>query len=144
MAVDTQRIVDYVNIVNFVWSSPVQLVITVYLLWRQLGVSSIAGLAIMLILVPFNGLVTTKFKNCQLRLMKEKDARSKLVSEVLNGMKVLKLYAWEGAFGDIIASIRKNEIDALKMQAIWSAGITFAFACAPFLVRLNHDTNHFQ
>ncbi|XP_015783925.1 multidrug resistance-associated protein 1 [Tetranychus urticae] len=134
MAVDTQRIVDYVNIVNFVWSSPVQLVITVYLLWRQLGVSSIAGLAIMLILVPFNGLVTTKFKNCQLRLMKEKDARSKLVSEVLNGMKVLKLYAWEGAFGDIIASIRKNEIDALKMQAIWSAGITFAFACAPFLI----------
>ena len=122
MAVDTQRVVDYVNIVNIIWSSPVQLVLTIYLLWQQLGVSSLAGLAIMFLLVPFNGFVTNRFKNTQIRLMKEKDARAKLVSEVLSGMKVLKLYAWEGAcdfsFGENWKSL--NLLMILRMRDKYS------------------------
>lgn len=134
MAVDVQRIVEYINIVNFVWSSPVQLVITVILLWKQLGVASIAGLSIMVALIPFNGFITSRLQALQKKVMNEKDKRSRMMSEILNGMKVLKLYAWEGAFGDKVSAIRAREIKFLRYQAMWSTGVAFAFACAPFLV----------
>jgi ATP-binding cassette, subfamily C (CFTR/MRP), member 1 len=42
--------------------------------------------------------------------MKEKDARIKLVTEVLNGIKVLKLYAWEESFEKQILEIREREV----------------------------------
>ncbi|XP_015781159.1 multidrug resistance-associated protein 1 [Tetranychus urticae] len=134
MAIDAQRVIDYFGIVNIIWSAPLQLAITIYLLWRKLGVSSFIGLSVILLLVPYNGFVASRFQACQVALMKEKDSRSKLVSEVLNGMKVLKLYAWEGAFGDIVASIRKNEIKYLRSQALWLAGMTFPFTSLSFLV----------
>ncbi|XP_015781054.1 multidrug resistance-associated protein 1-like [Tetranychus urticae] len=142
MAVDAQRVIDYVNIVNILWSAPLQLGVTIYLLWNQLGVSSIIGLSVIILLVPFNYIVSTRFRLCQLALMKEKDSRAKLISEVLSGMKVLKLYAWEGAFGDIIAAIRRNEIKYLKSQAIWMGGITIAFASVPFLVTVVAFTSY--
>uniref|UniRef100_T1KZS4 ABC transmembrane type-1 domain-containing protein n=1 Tax=Tetranychus urticae TaxID=32264 RepID=T1KZS4_TETUR len=51
-------------------------------------------------------------------------------------MKVLKLYAWKGAFGEIVASIRRAEIKNLIFQFIWLAFIFFALGCRPFLVSL--------
>lgn len=88
----------------------------------------------MILLVPFNGFITYRLKTLQGRLMQQKDKRTKLMSEILNGIKVLKLYAWEGAFADQITEIRSKEMKALRGQAFLSSGIVFAFSCAPFFV----------
>ena len=42
--------------------------------------------------------------------MEKKDTRIKLMNELLNGMKVLKLYAWEEAFEQEILKIRNSEV----------------------------------
>ena len=42
--------------------------------------------------------------------MKEKDGRIKLMTEILNGMKVLKLYAWEESFQGQVLGIRDREV----------------------------------
>ncbi|XP_015787127.1 canalicular multispecific organic anion transporter 2-like [Tetranychus urticae] len=136
MAVDTQRIIDYVNIINVLWSAPVQICLSVTLLWFQLGVASIAGLIFMTALVPLNACIRGAIKNYQIKVMAEKDKRSKMVSEVLNGMKVLKLYAWEGAFEDMIMSIRQNEVGYLKKQATWQTVTNFLANFSPFSVSL--------
>uniref|UniRef100_T1L5V4 ABC transmembrane type-1 domain-containing protein n=1 Tax=Tetranychus urticae TaxID=32264 RepID=T1L5V4_TETUR len=90
-----------------------------------------------LIFATFNRFFTTCFKKCQSQIMKEKNVRCKMISEILNGMKVLKLYAWKGAFGEIVASIRRKEIKNLIFQFIWLALIFFALGCGPFLVSFN-------
>lgn len=126
---------------NLIWSAPVQIVIALVLLYNQLGVASFAGLAVMLLLVPFNGFVTIRLKNFQAKLMQQKDKRSKLMGEILNGMKVLKLYAWENAFAEQVAEIRSKEIGALRSQAYLSAGVVFSFSCAPFLVSIIRKLN---
>lgn len=46
----------------------------------------------------------------QISQMKEKDGRIKLITEILNGMKVLKLYAWEESFQNQILGIREREV----------------------------------
>ena len=66
--------------------------------------------------------------------MKQKDQRIKLMNEVLNGMKVLKLYAWETSFKDKINVIREAELVTLQKYAYLQAVSSFTWTCAPFLV----------
>lgn len=46
------------------------------------------GLAVMIILIPINGFIANKIKILQIRQMKNKDERVKLMNEVLSGIKV--------------------------------------------------------
>ena len=55
---------------------------------------------------------------------------------MLNGIKVLKLYAWELAFKDKVSEIRESELRVLKKAAYLGAMSTFTWVCAPFLVSL--------
>ena len=60
----------------------------------------------MAVMVPVNSVVSTLQKNLIYAQMRNKDRRSRLMDEVLNGMKVLKLYAWEESFERTITAIR--------------------------------------
>ena len=66
--------------------------------------------------------------------MGKKDERVKIVNEVLNGMKVIKLYAWEEPFQNLIMSIRKAEMSILRKYTFLGASLSFVWTCAPFFV----------
>ncbi|CAN7994936.1 unnamed protein product, partial [Ixodes hexagonus] len=68
--------------------------------------------------------------------MKHKDERIKLMNEILGGMKVLKLYAWEQSFEKQVQDIRAREVANLRTMAYLSAVLSFLWNCAPFLVSL--------
>uniref|UniRef100_A0A6M2DRX2 ABC-type glutathione-S-conjugate transporter n=1 Tax=Xenopsylla cheopis TaxID=163159 RepID=A0A6M2DRX2_XENCH len=136
MAVDAQRFIDLVAYINMLWSAPLQIILCMYFLWEILGPSVLAGLAVMIILIPVNGVIANKVKTLQIRQMKNKDERVKLMNEVLSGIKVLKLYAWEPSFEAQVLKIRDKEIKVLKEAAYLNAGTSFIWSCAPFLVTL--------
>ncbi|KAG8191790.1 hypothetical protein JTE90_026825 [Oedothorax gibbosus] len=136
MSVDTQRVMDYVQMVNLLWSAPLQIVISIYLLWQQLGLATLAGLGVMILMIPLNAAISIYIRNFQVSLMRDKDARTKLMNEVLNGIKVLKLYAWENSFIKSIMKIRGLEVACLRGQAYLNGAITFVFSSAPFLISL--------
>ena len=75
-------------------------------------------------------------KKIQGQLMRQKDKRSKLVDEILNGIKIIKLYSWEDSFKEKITNTRSEEIRYLNRSAYYSMGITFAFSCTTFIVSL--------
>ncbi|XP_068898240.1 multidrug resistance-associated protein 1 isoform X5 [Tenebrio molitor] len=136
MSVDAQKFIDLTAYINMIWSAPLQIVLALYFLWNILGPSVLAGLAVMIILIPVNGYIANKVKVLQIKQMKNKDERVKLMNEVLSGIKVLKLYAWEPSFENQILKIRSKEIQVLKEAAYMNAGTSFIWSCAPFLVSL--------
>ncbi|CAK9795197.1 Multidrug resistance-associated protein 1 [Anthophora quadrimaculata] len=136
MSVDAQRFMDLTAYINMIWSAPLQIVLALYFLWDLLGPAVLAGLAVLLILIPINILITNRVKTLQIRQMKHKDERVKLMNEVLNGIKVLKLYAWEPSFEEQILKIRMKEIKVLKEAAYLNSGTSFIWSFAPFLVSL--------
>ena len=75
-------------------------------------------------------------KKIQGQLMRQKDKRSKLVDEILNGIKIIKLYSWEESFKKKITNIRNEEVRCLNKSAYYMVGIAFAFSCATFIVSL--------
>ena len=135
MSIDVNRIVEFVQIVNEMWSTPLQIAIAIYLLWAQLGIATLAGVAVMICLMPANGLSSAKLKVIQVVLMKLKDSRIKLMNEVLNGIRVLKLYAWEKTFAGHVTNKRNDEINELKTRAYYQSAMNFLFMSTPFLVR---------
>ena len=90
----------------------------------------------MVLMIPLNAVVAERMKKYQYSQMKDKDKRTKLMDEILNGIKVLKLYAWEPSFAEDVVKIRNREIRALKKAAYLNAFTTFCWTCAPFLVAL--------
>ncbi|XP_061382567.1 multidrug resistance-associated protein 1 isoform X1 [Danaus plexippus] len=134
MAVDAQRFVELTAYLNMIWSAPLQIALALYFLWGILGPSVLAGLAVMIVLIPVNGLIANRVKTLQIRQMKYKDERVKLMNEVLNGIKVLKMYAWEPSFEAQILKIRNKEMNVLKQTAYLNSATSFIWSCAPFLV----------
>lgn len=88
MAVDAQRFMELTTYLNMIWSAPLQIGLALFFLWQQLGPSVLAGLAVMIILIPVNGVIASRIKTYQIRQMKYKDERVKLMNEVLSGIKV--------------------------------------------------------
>ena len=50
--------------------------------------STLAGLGVMILLIPINAVIASKVKQLQIKQMKSKDLRVKLMNEILSGIKV--------------------------------------------------------
>ncbi|KAM8945709.1 ATP-binding cassette sub-family C member 3 [Pelodytes ibericus] len=136
MSVDAQRFQDLTTFLNMLWSAPLQIILALYFLWRALGPSVLAGVAVMVLLIPINAFIAMKTRAFQVEQMQYKDSRIKLMNEILNGIKVLKLYAWEPSFAQKVLDIRSKELNVLKKSAYLNALSTFAWTSAPFLVAM--------
>eukprot|EP00095_Tigriopus_kingsejongensis_P007287 maker-scaffold313_size211302-snap-gene-0.9 protein:Tk07287 transcript:maker-scaffold313_size211302-snap-gene-0.9-mRNA-1 annotation:"multidrug resistance-associated protein 1 isoform x4" len=136
MQIDTQKFMDITLYFNLIWSSPLQIALALYFLWGTLGPSALAGLGVMILFLPLNVIITSKMKKLQVSQMRSKDRRTKLMDEILNGIKILKLYAWETSFQDKVLQLREDEVQALKVMAYWNAGMTFLWTCAPVMIAL--------
>uniref|UniRef100_A0A8C5GHE0 ATP-binding cassette, sub-family C (CFTR/MRP), member 2 n=1 Tax=Gouania willdenowi TaxID=441366 RepID=A0A8C5GHE0_GOUWI len=138
MSADAQRFNDVTNFIHLLWSCPLQIIISIVFLWMELGPSVLAGLAVMVLLAPINGLLATKARTIQVckANMKFKDQRLKIMNEILNGIKILKFYAWEPSFQTQVEDIRNDELKVMKKFAYLSSVSTFIFSCAPALVSL--------
>ncbi|XP_033988991.1 canalicular multispecific organic anion transporter 2 isoform X1 [Trematomus bernacchii] len=136
MSVDAQRFMDLTTFLNMLWSAPLQIMLALYFLWQNLGPSVLAGVAVMIMLIPLNAVIAMKTRAYQVEQMQYKDARIKLMNEILNGIKVLKLYAWENSFKKKVLDIRQKELDVLRKTAYLGALSTMAWTSAPFLVAL--------
>ncbi|XP_038152402.1 canalicular multispecific organic anion transporter 1-like isoform X1 [Cyprinodon tularosa] len=136
MSADTQRFNEVTNFIHLLWSCPLQIIVSIVFLWMELGPSTLAGLAVMVLLVPINGLLATKAKNLQTENMKSKDKRLKIMNELLNGIKTIKLFAWEPSFQTQVEDIRGEELKVMRKFAYLTSFSTFISNCAPALVSL--------
>lgn len=65
MSADAQRFNDVTNFIHLLWSCPLQIILSIVFLWLELGPSVLAGLAVMVLMVPLNGVIATKARKFQ-------------------------------------------------------------------------------
>lgn len=90
MSTDVDRVTNFCPSFHEFWSLPLQIVVCLYLLHSQIGISFLAGLGFALALIPLNRYIANKIQAASEAMMTEKDARVQLTSEVLSGMRLLK------------------------------------------------------
>ena len=120
--------------INWCWCGPLQVIIAMFLLYQELGASMFAGFAILIIIMPLNAIFASFLKKLQTKQMEYKDERVKIINEILNGIKVIKLYAWELSFMNRIFNIRNKEIKKVFQIAYFDCVLEFVWTIAPFLV----------
>jgi len=89
------------------------------LLWHFFGVSCLTGLGYMLLLVPLQFITTGSTKNLRNQKHKVTDERVKITNEIIDSIRLLKMYAWEFRFKDLVKELRKKEIHLLKQIQSW-------------------------
>ena len=136
MAVDADRFTNFLRYGETIWSGPIRIVFSVYFIYLDLGVSVFAGVAVMILLIPASTFISRYMQKIQAGQMKKKDERIKLINEILSGIKVIKLYAWEKSFTSLVRDIRSIELTRLRKMAYCKAVTSFLFTSTPMLVAL--------
>lgn len=134
MSIDAQKLMDVTSFLHLLWSNLLQIILSIFFLWGELGPSVFAGVGIMMLLIPVNGFLVTKSRKIQVNNMENKDKRLKIMNEVLNGIKILKYFAWEPSFKSQVHDLRKKELKNLLLYGQLQSLIVFLLYIAPVLV----------
>ncbi|TGO17401.1 hypothetical protein BTUL_0018g00680 [Botrytis tulipae] len=135
MAVDTQRLQDLTQYGQQLWSAPYQIILCMVSLYQLVGLSMLAGVAAMVLMIPINGLIARLMKKLQQEQMKNKDSRTRLIAEIINNMKSIKLYAWSSAFMAKLNFVRNDqELKTLRKIGAAQSVANFTWSTTPFLV----------
>ncbi|XP_040061754.2 multidrug resistance-associated protein 1-like [Ixodes scapularis] len=127
ISVDADWIFKLSTNFNYVASAAPIIMITLVLLWQYLGFACLAGIAVMFVMVPIIAVTVDIRKKYQTGQMKLKDKRLNIVAEMLNCVKVIKLFAWENFFIDKCKSLRLGEMGLLKKYSYLTALHRFLF-----------------
>ncbi|NXE87494.1 MRP7 protein, partial [Menura novaehollandiae] len=136
MSTDTDRLVNFCLSFHEVWSLPFQLAITLYLLYQQVGVAFLGGLALALLLVPINKIIANRIMMNNEKMLKHKDTRVKLMTEFLCGIRVIKFYAWEKHFSTRINACRAKELQKSRAISYLDAVCVYMWAALPVVVSI--------
>ncbi|KAI5428152.1 Multidrug resistance-associated protein 7 [Lathyrus oleraceus] len=134
VTVDAYRIGEFPFWFHQTWTTSFQLCISLVILFRAVGLATIASLVVIVITVLCNTPVAKLQHKFQSKLMVAQDARLKATSEALVNMKVLKLYAWETSFKNSIEGLRNEELKWLSAVQLRKAYNAFLFWSSPVLV----------
>lgn len=134
MQVDASKFAGATGYMHLVWSAPLQMAIAITMLYQFMGLpglTSVAIFAVTTIPVFFAGKANTKFV---LQVLERRDKRVKFASELLSAMRMLKLFAWEGALIERLNEKRRHELGAIFKSLLVGALFSFIFNITPLLV----------
>jgi ATP-binding cassette, subfamily C (CFTR/MRP), member 1 len=134
MGLDIDEICNFMQIMNSSITVPLNLTIGIYILWQIIGPSSLTLIAVMLVLGPLTTIIMRRTNTLQSQQMKLKDKRMEQISEILNNIKLLKLFGWEKPFIDRITETRHKELKKLRSLGYWLSVIDVLWVMAPMIV----------
>lgn len=137
MSVDSTRLQDMTPYLHAVWYAAFQIAVALYLLWQQVGMASLAAIAVIILTIPLTGHVSNILKNVQQKVSVVRDERVKMTNEMLSGIKVIKLQAWEKQIGERVNALRDKELALYRTYVLTQALSGTLFTVIPLLVAIS-------
>ncbi|KAF5294185.1 hypothetical protein FQR65_LT10896 [Abscondita terminalis] len=101
-------------LVHYIWIAPLQVVLGIYLLYNIIGLAAFLGISLHLLFIPLQIYFGKKKSELRWRTATKTDTRVNLLCEILHGIKIIKMYAWEKSFGKLISLARRSEIKLIR------------------------------
>ncbi|EFB26499.1 hypothetical protein PANDA_003300 [Ailuropoda melanoleuca] len=131
VAIETNQLMWFLFLCPNLWAMPVQIIMGVILLYNLLGSSALVGAAVIVLLAPIQYFIATKLAEAQKSTLDYSTERLKKTNEILKGIKLLKLYAWEHIFCKSVEETRMKELSSLKTFALYTSLSIFMNAAIP-------------
>ncbi|EDV27231.1 uncharacterized protein TRIADDRAFT_54969 [Trichoplax adhaerens] len=134
LANDVQRFNDIMTYLHYIWISPLEIICLWVLLWIQIGPASTGAIVGLLFLLAFQGVFAKLHVKFRENYLSHADDRVKIMSEVISGMRMLKMYAWEKSFCDAIENLRRKEVSqVLRAACIQATNMAMYFTSTSFV-----------
>ncbi|KAM4076205.1 hypothetical protein ACJW30_12G045300 [Castanea mollissima] len=134
VTMDAYRIGEFPYWLHQTWTTCLQLCIAIVILFHAVGLATIAAMLVIILTIICNIPLAKLQHKFQSKLTVAQDERLKACSEALVNMKVLKLYAWENHFKNVIEYLRKVEYKWLRKMQLEKAYHSLLFWSTPVLV----------
>ncbi|XP_041651425.1 ATP-binding cassette sub-family C member 8 isoform X3 [Cheilinus undulatus] len=142
VAIDTNQLTWFFFLCPNLCAMPVQIIVGVILLYYLLGISALIGATVIAVLAPVQYFVATKLSQTQKSTLEYSSERLKKTNELLRGIKLLKLYAWENIFCDSVEETRGKELTSLQAFALYTSISIFMNAAIPIAAVLTTFVVH--
>ncbi|KAF9434197.1 hypothetical protein BGZ76_008408 [Entomortierella beljakovae] len=135
MSTDIDKVMQFFNVSHYTWSAVVELIVTIVLLYREVKYAIFASIGVVVVITGIAGVVSPQIAKAQKRMMKRSDHRMKLITELVNYIKSIKLYGWESYFVGKIKEVRVKQLDELRSFYKWVTIIAvFMNSIIPFCI----------
>ncbi|KAG1831205.1 ABC transporter [Suillus subalutaceus] len=131
ISTDVSRIDFCLGYFHMSWTAVIQLTICLVLLLINLGPSALAGFALLIVATPVQTYVIKRLFSLRMKSMVWTDKRSKILQEVLSGMRVIKFFSWEVPFLKRISDYRRNEMAYIRTLLIMRAAMNAVAISVP-------------
>uniref|UniRef100_A0A3Q3IJX9 ATP-binding cassette sub-family C member 5 n=1 Tax=Monopterus albus TaxID=43700 RepID=A0A3Q3IJX9_MONAL len=112
---DGHRLFEAVLFGSFVLATPVLFIVCVVYACFVLGYTALTGICTYLIFIPIQFFLARLINIFRWKAMVLTDGRVRTMNEILNSIKLIKMYAWEDSFEKTIAGLRKREKKEMQL-----------------------------
>uniref|UniRef100_A0A674EV83 Multidrug resistance-associated protein 4 n=1 Tax=Salmo trutta TaxID=8032 RepID=A0A674EV83_SALTR len=132
---DVNKFDEVTTNLHYLWIAPLQAVVVIILLWYEIGPSCLAGVAVLLFLMPLQTMFGKLFGSLRSKTAVLTDSRIRTMNEVVSGIRIIKMYAWEKPFSALVNEVRRKEISKI-MSSSFLRGLNMAsfFAASKIIV----------
>ncbi|XP_061693359.1 ATP-binding cassette sub-family C member 4-like [Syngnathoides biaculeatus] len=132
---DVNRFDEITLNLHYLWVGPLQAVVIIYFLWYEIGPSCLAGVAVIAFMMPVQTWFGKLFGIFRSKTAVLTDNRIRIMNEVVSGIRIIKMYAWENPFSSLVTESRRKEINQI-MKSSYLRGLNMAsfFASSKIVV----------
>ncbi|XP_041973788.1 ATP-binding cassette sub-family C member 4-like [Aricia agestis] len=99
---------------HYIWLVPVQVALVAYFLYEAAGYAPFVGLfGVVVLILPVQAALTKYTAVIRRKVATRTDKRIKLMGEIINGIQIIKMYAWEKSFQQVVKLARASELKVL-------------------------------
>ncbi|XP_037964111.2 ATP-binding cassette sub-family C member 4 isoform X2 [Plutella xylostella] len=141
---------DYAFIyTHFIWLLPLQVVLICYLIYIRIGYAAIVGvIGIVLQTIPVQSYMSKLAAILRMKTAYKTDERVRIMDEIICGMQVIKMYAWEKPFEQVVALARRNEIKCITsasyLRGVYLSFMVFTERLTLYITLLSYSLLGFQ
>nr|CAD7572512.1 unnamed protein product [Timema californicum] len=103
---DVSRFENAVLMLHTLWTSPICGLISLYLIWQETSFSGFIGFGVTMSFLPLLAICARMGMKYRYQTTLKTDSRIKLMDEIICGIKVIKMYAWEKPYEALISIAR--------------------------------------
>jgi len=116
------------------WSAGITIGLAIYSLWSLLGVAGLVGAGALVLFVPAISVLTRLTRRFSERVQARRDARGRLVTELIAGIQTLKTFGWADWFLQKIYAARLQEMRAIRSRQMLGVATDVLSISCPILI----------
>ncbi|KAF9358684.1 hypothetical protein BGX34_008810, partial [Mortierella sp. NVP85] len=136
MSVDAERVGNAMQYLMGILTSPFEIAIGIWLLYRKLGLSAFTGIGVVIIILPIQAYMARVMNRAKDKKLDSMDKRIRLLTDVLSGIRAVKLYSWERSFQEQLGRFRIKELKHLGHLGTVTALMMIMYTSLPSLMSL--------